>query len=927
MQLKEMTESVTVTAEASAVFNPSNTGPTSNVDQESLDKLPTIGRSMEDFARLNPYFASTAIGGTLTNAVSVAGRNNRYNNIQIDGAVNNDLFGLASSGSPGGQADTTPVSLDAIAEIQLLVAPYDVRQGGFSGGGMNAITKGGTNTFTGTAYTFVRNQAFVGDGPDNKPYSDFGDKQFGASLGGPVKKDKVFFFVNAEFQRRTTPNGWTAGGSSVQDFGHTAETQAFRQVLQSQYGYDPGDPTEEFDKKTNNNKIFGRLDFNLSPKHRLTLRNNYIDGTNNLYGSGNGSTYFNFPDHPYTFDSTTNSTVAQLNSNVGSGFNELRVTYQRIRENRGYVGAFPQVTVRLPDGAQMVAGTEQYSAANGLDQDILEITDEYTMTRGKHTITVGTHNEIFKFGNLYIRDNFGTYQFNGLDNLRKGIAQSYDYSFSTTSDPEQRAEFKVYQLGFYAGDLWRVTPRLTLTMGVRMDKPIFPDKPTENPAAETNFGYSTSVTPAPTMFSPRVGFNWDVKGDGKRQIRGGVGIFSGRTPYVWLSNQYGNTGIEFQRIGASYNTANKIPFVADPEGQSKSVTGASGTAYTNEIDVVDPDYTFPKVIRGNVAYDHDLGFFGLIGTVEFLGSTTLQDITYNNLNRVSGSTTLFDGRPIFTRKVTSLSDVILLTNTNEGSQWSIATKLERPFRNGLYASASYLYGRSKSVNDGTSSQAVSNWRYVYVPGDINNPPVAPSNFDVGHRINAAVSYELKVLDHLRPLFSLFYNGQSGRPYSVLFNTDVNADGTTGNDLIYVPRDASEVTVTNGTWDQLNAWIQNDEGLNKNRGKIVGRNASRAPWTNSVDFRLALGIPIKGDRRKVELTMDVFNLLNLFDSDKGVFKFVGNQSMSPIQYGGIDKVTQKPIYNIATLNLATYQKFSTDDLRSRWNAQFGARIRF
>jgi hypothetical protein len=925
MPLESMTESVEVTAEVASIFNPSNTGPASNVSQEAIQNLPTVGRGLDDFARLNPYFASVSIGGTLTNGVSVAGRNNRYNNLQIDGAVNNDLFGLAASGAPGGQADAQPISLDAIQEIQLLVAPYDVRQGGFSGGGMNAITKSGTNLFAGTVYWFTRNQGFVGDGPDDRPFGTFDDDQFGASLGGPIRKDKVFFFVNADLQRKKTPNGFAIDGSSGQNFGHTAEAARFRSILENQYGYDPGDFTQEFIKTTENNKVFGRIDFNLSSKHQLTLRHNFIDGVNDIYGTGNSSTRFNFPDAPYQFNSQTNSTVAQLNSSFSAGFNELRVTYQRIREFRGHLTDFPQVTVRLPDGANLVAGTEQFSAANALDQDIIELTDDFTFTRGKHTLTVGTHNEFFKFANLFIRDNFGTYQFANLDQLEAGFAQQFDYSFSATSDPGLRARFKVNQFGLYAGDLWRIRPRLSLTLGLRVDKPFFPDKPVANPASETNFGFRTDVVPNPTMFSPRVGFNYDILGDGKKQLRGGVGIFAGRTPYVWLSNQYGNTGIEFTRIGASFNANNRIPFVADPTNQPKTVTGATAGTFTNEIDVVDPDYDYPRVFRGNVAYDHDFGFWGLVGTVEFLGAKTLKDIDYENLNRVPGTAALFDGRPIFVRKVTSLSDVVLLTNTDEGSQWSVSGKLERPFRNGLYASASYIYGRAKSINDGTSSQALSNWRFVYVPGDINNAPLAFSNFDVRHRINAAVSWDVKVFRHAGAVLSLFYNGQAGRPYSVLFNTDVNADGTIGNDLIFVPANVSEVLVRNGTPEQLEAFIAGDAGLSAHRGEIVPRNASRSPWTHTLDFRAAVNVP--WGRRRLEITADVLNLLNLIDSSKGRFTFTSNQNISPIQYAGIDTATGLPIYNIATIASPTFNKFTTDDLRSRWQAQLGLRVRF
>jgi hypothetical protein len=927
--LESMTEEVVVTADAGAIFSPSNTGPQSNVSQETIQNMPTIGRGLDDFARLNPYFATNAVAaGTNSNSLSVAGRNNRYNNIQIDGAVNNDLFGLAASGTPGGQADAQPVSLDAIAEIQLLVAPYDVRHGGFSGGGLNAVTKSGTNEFNGTAYWYTRNKDFVGNGPDDREFGTFDDDTYGASLGGPVKRDKVFFFLNADVQRRETPNGFSVGGSTGQNFGHQAEVARFRSILQSRYGYDPGDPTEEFIRASDNDKVFGRLDFNLSSRHQLTLRHNYIKGANDIYGTGNSSTRFSFPDNPYTFNSETNSTVAQLNSSFGIGYNEARITYQRIRENRGHDTDFPQVTVRLPDGANLVAGTEQFSAANVLDQDILEITDDFTFTRGKHTFTIGTHNEFFSFSNLFIRDNFGAYQFSSLDNLSAGLAQQFDYSFSVTGNPRQAAEFSVHQFGLYAGDQWRVKDNVSITLGLRVDKPSFPDKPTANPAAEAAFGYGTDVVPSPFMVSPRVGFNWDLTKDSKRQIRGGFGIFSGRTPYVWLSNQYGNTGVEFRRIGASFNANNRIPFVADPTAQPSTVTGATAGTFQNEVDVIDPDYDYPKVFRGSIAYDHDLGIWGMIGSVEFLGSSTMSDIDYENLNRVPGPNTLFDGRPIFVRANTTLSDVVLLTNTNEGQQWTVSGKLERPMRNGLYFSTSYIYGQAESVNDGTSSQALSNWRFVYVPGDINNAPVADSNFDVEHRITAAISYDWKISERFGTNLSLFYNGQSGRPYSVLFNTDVNADGTIGNDLLFVPNSVNDVIVRNGNAagdpSVLERFIV-DNGLDAYRGQIVPRNASRLPWSNQLDFRAAVNVPF--GKRRLELSMDVLNLINLIDGGSGRNQFLANQVTSPIQYAGIDAASGKPIYNIATLMLPTYTQFTTDDLRSRWQAQFGARFRF
>lgn len=921
LKVQAIQETVTVTAEASSIINPSSGGPASNVSQETIQSLPTISRGFEDFARLNPYFDAKGSGdGTERTVIAVAGRNNRYNNIQIDGSVNNDLFAISDSSAPGNTSDGQPISLDAIQELQLVVAPYDVRQGGFTGGGINAVTKSGSNAFHGTAYYFFRNDSFTGDGPDDLPLAPFDSKQYGASLGGPIAKDKAFFFVNVDFQRDEIPSGFSADGSTGQPWGREDEVQRFLSILSDQYGYDPGG-LEEYIKKIDSDKIFGRLDFNLSRSHRLTLRHNYIKGSSDR-GFPSSRTYY-FPDNWYQPNDNNNSTVAQLNSTFGNYVNEFRVTYQRLRLVQDGPTRFPQVIVDVSNGGQVRAGRENFRSANELDQDIIEVTDDLTFTKGRHLITVGTHNEFFKFRNWFIRDNMGNYRFSSLDNFEAGLAQQYDHSFSATSDPQQAARFNVNQLGFYAGDQWRASDNLTLTFGLRVDIPIFPDEPTANPAAVANFGYATDVVPSPTMWSPRASFNWDTSGDGTSQVRGGLGLFTGRTPYVWLSNQYGNTGIEFTRIGASFNTANRIPFVPDPDNQPSVVVGASAGSFRNEIDVVDPDYKFPEVLRMNLAYDRNLGVGGLIGTAEVFYSKTQKDIAYQNLNLQPSGATRPDGRPIFTRVNTNFSDVILLTNTDEGSQWTFLAKVERPYKNGIYASASWLYGESDSINDGTSSQAASNWGNVYVPGDPNDPPLARSNFDPGHRINAVFSYDFKI-GGVDAVTSFYYNGQSGRPYAFNYNGDANADGRTSNDLIFVPASPDQVIVRNGTWEELDAFISNDSALRDYRGQIVARNAGRAPWTDNVDFRFAVRIPVS--TAKVELTADVLNFLNLFNSDWGVVDIATFNDLNPFRFT-IDSATGKYVYDLATINAPTYRKFDRDNLRSRWQLQLGARVTF
>jgi hypothetical protein len=922
LQLATVSETVEVTVFTSLIDS-SRPGTADNVSQQMVENLPTISRNITDIARTSPYFNPIGLNEDPL-ALSVAGRNNRYNNVQIDGAVNNDVFGLAPSGTPGGTTEAQPISLDAIQELQLVVSPYDVRQGGFSGGGINAITRSGTNRLTGTGYFFARDESLVGESPTGTKVGQFKDQQFGASVGGRIVENKAFFFGNVEFGRRDNPSGVSVSGSG-QQFGRSAEIDRFVNILQSRYNYNPGS-TEEFIRTVNNDKVFVRADFNLATQHQLTIRNNFINALNDI-GRPTTSAYY-MPDAFYRINNETNSIVGQLNSTLGTMVNELRVTYSRVRDRRAGNPVedkpFPFVQVNLSSGT-VRAGRENFSTANELDQDVLELNDDFTLLRGRHTFTVGTHNEFLKFRNLFIRDSFGNYQFNSLDLLEQGLAQSYDYSFSLTNDPQQSAKFRVRQFGFYVGDQWRPTSDFTVTMGLRADIPTFPDKPTNNPLTESAFGLSTSEVPSGVLWSPRVGFNYALSANNREQVRGGIGLFSGRTPYVWLSNQFGNTGIEFRRLTQGFNAANRIPFVADPNSQPETVGGAA----TNEIDLIDPEYKYPSLIRTNVGYDRELGFLGLVGTAEFLYSKNVNDIRYENLNLVqTGSRP--DGRPVYARnRVAGLSDVIFLTNSDEGDAWSLAFKVDRAVRSGVFASASYLYGESRSIMDGTSSQAASNWGNVYVPGDPNDPPLTRSNFDPGHRITLSGGYDIPLGAGFNATASLFYSGQSGRPYSANYAFDYNGDVRGTNDLLYIPASESEpYTYTNGTFNDLMTWARAEQCLADFIGKVHERNACRSPWINTFDFRLNVGLPVR--RAKVELTWDVLNLLNLFSRENGLLEYANFNDFLVVRpaFAANGAVTYN-LQNIVVNGVVQTpeQQYTRNDLLSRWQMQFGARVRF
>ena len=821
------------------------------------------------------------------------------------------------------------------------MSPYDVRQGGFSGGGINAITKSGTNAFHGGAYYVGRNQSLIGKitavptianpQPAATAVGKFQDKQFGFTVGGPVIKNKAFFFTNVDWARKSTPVGFSADGTSGQQFSTQANVQQVINIAQTTYGYNAGG-LSEFSRPNNSNKFFGRVDFNLGAHNQLTWRENYVDALADI-GFPSATSYV-MPSNYYHMTDKMLSSVVQLNSSFGRLFNEFRVTYQRERNIRGGQPGypnFPQVRVYLPDSTSMYFGTEYSSQANALNQDIVQISDDVTWVRGSHTFSFGTQNELYKFYNLFIQNLYGSYTFSSIANFQAGIAGGFSHYFSNDpSNPNLAADWSVQQFGIYLGDKWRVKPNVTVTYGIRIDKPHFPTAPASNPLSITDFGYSTAVVPNPTMYSPRVGFNWDLSNGAaasRSQLRGGLGMFTGRTPYVWLSNQYTGTGLQFTNLSVSYSSTNSIAFVADPNAQPTTV-GSSGR---QSLSLIDPNYKYPEVVRANLAFDHDL-FWGMVGTAEILYTKTIEDIAYKNLNYIPNTavTQPTTGQIIVTKKDTNLNDAMLLYNTGQGHGFTTTFSMERPYRHGVYFKASYLYGRTYSLNDGTSSVARSNWSnqpYQYYTNSLNE---SRGNFDPGHRVNVAMSFDLPRTLGVSHQIAIFYNGMTGRRYSQGWYNDVNGDGAY-NELLWVPSSPNQVIITGGTWAQLQDYISSDPCLSAYQGQVAPRNCGRAPWQNQVDLQYTASIPT-GGKTKAEVTLTMFNFLNLLNRDWG-WQYWGYFPMNEFpSYNGIDAATGKVKMSFAgsttnPLSTSFVGTFQRDDLRSRWQMQLGVRFRF
>ena len=908
-----LAESIEVVGTADEFLNPNRAGAASAVSLEQIETLPTLRRTLQDFARTNPYFVVDNNDASSTR-VSVAGRNNRYNSIQIDGAVNNDLFGLADTGTPGGAADTQPISLDAIQEIQLVVSPYDVRQGGFTGGGINAITRSGANAFSGSIYGSTRDEDSVGE-LDGRDVSEFKEEQVGGRLGGPIVQDKAFFFVSAEMNRNDTPTGFSADGGAPNQFRNPALAGEVDDILTNTYGFDPGG-LNEFVEGTNSDLIFARVDWNAAPSHLLTLRHNFVDADKDRIESGdrNTTSRFSFPSYYYPFVSETNSTVLQLNSTFSSMFNEARIGYQRIREERAVAGRFPDVEVR-DAGLEVNAGINRFSHRNALDQDILEITDDLTILHGNHTFTVGTHNEFFTFSNLFIDAADGFYGFASLAAFEAGQANSYTVGFPNTGN--ERVEFDVNQYGLYGGDQWRVNDRFTMQFGLRIDMPTFPDSPSRNPLVDDALGIDTSDAPdSMVLIQPRVGFNWSP--DDRQQLRGGIGIFAGRTPYVWMSNNYQNSGVEFSVLNSSCTPTPCTVVQFDPS-QPPPTTGSGGLP---TIDAVDPDFEFPQVLRATVGYDREI-FWDMQATAELLWSQSVEDAYYTNAN-LAQTGTLPDGRPRYGRRDSRIFAVYELNNTSEGEEMSASFRLRKLFDFGLDVTAQYVYSDAEAIAELTSSRAVSNFRFA-PQTDPLRPDVATTFFEIEDRFTVTASYRFET-GPVGHNLALFYNVLSGAPYTMRFANDVNGDTADGNDLLFVPASADDVVLTGGlTWDQLNGFISSVDCLSEARGGIVDRNACNAPWTHQLDFHYGVEVPIRVVR--AEVTLDVLNFLNLIDSDQGRFRIVTNNAYAPIR-GAVDSATGKWSYSPAfTGALNEGAQFTTNDLRSRWQAKLGLRLSF
>ena len=919
---KEMLSEAVVIAQAASKFAAEKTGAATNISSAQIEMLPTVSRSIEDMSRLSPY------GG---NGMSFAGSDGRSSNFTVDGANFNNNFGL-NDGLPGGGS---PISIDAIEEVQVVVSPYDVRQSNFIGGGMNAITKSGTNQFKGSAYVYHRNENMRGNVVDG---SSLGERDidryttYGATLGGPIIKDKLFFFVNFEYsQAPTVVNRWrpSVDGKANPDLYISRTTvkdmETVKKHLMDKYGYDAGS-FDNYPANESNMKVLARIDWNITDKHHLALRYNYTlnRGWNNTNASSSNCTQrttegrlsqysMAFANSMYSMDNKVNSVTLDLNSRFTNDLsNQLLVTYSQLDDIRGTNSAkFPFIDILDGTGKimpYMSAGYELFTWNNGVHNQVLTVKDDVTYYLGNHKIMGGLSYEYQMADNSYMRNGTGYYRYNSMKDFLEGAAPetvAITYGYDGELNPAARVRFS--QIGVYAQDEWSLTERLKLTYGLRMDTIVFnnDDLMRNNAIYELDYAGKHIDTGAwPTtkvQVSPRVGFSWDVLGNKSLKVRGGSGLFAGRLPLVFFTNMPTNSGMvqNVAAISTSYKDGVGTPdallknfagdmitdvdaLVAklnklDPKKFPTSISPEDGVL-PSQIQAVDPKFKMPQVWKTSVAVDYQFPVsFPLTLSGEFIYNKTINGVNMSNWNisdytgwaQYQGS----DDRYIYPANYKYNSvDAYVLTNTNRGYGYTANVTLNMEPVENLNIMAAYTHTVSKELTGMPGSNAES--AFTYTP-TINGPNFAPlhnSEYVTPDRVIASVSYRDKSNNN----FSLFYEAwRGGYNYTYMYDGDFNGDNY-NYDVMYIPKDENDIRfATEDDAARYWAYANNDPYLSKHKGEYAEAYSVYSPWVHRFDFRYSHDFKVKVGKstNTLQLNVDFKNIANLFNSSWGVSKYM------------------------------------------------------
>jgi hypothetical protein len=938
---------VVVTAKSSSLFNKKRTGAFTNITKDQLSELPSISRSLQDFTKLSPQ----------ANGNSFAGTNYRYNNLSIDGAALNDAFGFSEStsgaggsqatGTPGSLARTQPISLESVQEVQVAVSPFTVTAGNFTGGSIDAVTRSGTNLIQGSVFFSGRNQSITGKSADKErtAIENFYDYQTGGRLGGAFKKDKLFYFVSAEFARKNEPVLFAPGS------GNTAIpvslAQSIADTLQRRYEYNSGSYGDA-NILTNSNKYFARIDWNISPKHKLQLRNNYVSG----YGDylERGATFLNYESQGYRHISKTNSTVFELRSNFSNKFsNSFIFGYTTVNDKREIKGAiFPHIEITYNTANVIFAGAYREAAIYGLALKTTEFTDNLVFNRNKHTITVGTHNEIYSIDYRFLTAWNGRWAYSSPENFYaskpsriRGVYNvgNNEYEFNKN---QSSAAFRVLLLSQYVQDEWSIANNFTLTGGIRFDFTLLPDtkNPNEKVVSLPAFSsYKNKVSNSPQI-APRLGFNWDISKSKTLQLRGGIGIFNGRIPFNWLAYPYYNDGKSYGNVDFRPNGQ-----VVQLNNDLSQIASAYQPGLT-EINLMDNNFRLPQVLRSSLGIDYKTSnnwFF----TVEGIYTKTIKDVLYKTINLKDSTSALVgsgDNRPVYLGNSSQqkigkdFTNVFLLTNTSEGYKYQVSASVSKKIGNQFSFTASYTYGVSKDIANGARNSPQANWEFnqTILP---NAPTLAYSNSDIRHRILTVLQKQFDFKKIGKTNLSVVYNMQSGSPYSYVYIGDINRDGSPNNDLVYVPSSFADANLTDikdaggnllisatQQWDNLKEYIENDKYLRTRSGNYAERNAARTPWNHQLDMKIIHTVAIKNTNKTIQFSFDVFNLSNLISKNWGRQYFVPNLLNANYQLLTLASISNSTKPNL-NFNKPLTTPWQIDQLASRMQGQLTVRFNF
>lgn len=991
----ELSEVVITGTASTSKLNRFKTGASTNISTKEINSLPTISRSITDFTRLTPQ----------ANGNSFGGRDGRYNNVQVDGANFNNGFGLSDDPLPGGGG----LSIDAIEEIQVNIAPYDVRQGGFTGAGINAITRSGTNKLQGSVYNFIKNQDLQGEKVNGDKLSGIQQssvKTYGARLGGPIIKNKLFFFVSAEKISSTGPsagavNLWKASDNGIADPNNNitrvkrSDLDAVSNHLKNQWGYDPGAYEGYANGESKVSSLLGRIDWNISNKHKLAVR--YNRTTNDVPSLTNGTsganprasnTYSRVSQNAMSFENSmyfTSNNVSSYTLELNSRFNnrlsnQFLATYSKIQTGRSSPSAeFPFIDIGDGLGTSSVwqnyisAGYELFTYNNAVINDNYTIVNNLTYTAGRHSLLLGASFESQKFANNYMRNGTSYYRYKSVaDFLTTGTpGEVAPIQFALTYPYEGADPFAIVKYNLpavYLQDNISVNDRFNLTLGLRAEIPTFAKNLIANTVVDNLDLLNTSggVTNYPSgewpktrvMLSPRIGFRWDLEGNKSLIIRGGTGIFAGRVPFVWMTNQPSNIGtlqntIEPGSYAASAAWINDIRFNPDklywfnntPASAANVFIKSPGNGVPGTLALVDPNFKMPQVFRTNIGFDKKIGKSPFTFTVDAMYTKDLQAVYQFGANRLAASQKMYDGRDYYPNSASYTFNSLLggnsgsvLSNTTMGHSFNLTAGINMTPRNGFFGSLAYSYTFANTSTDNSGSNASSAWGATPNRSNPNDIFLASSADALPHRIVGVFSYRKEYLKHLASTISVYYNGANRYRYSFTYNGDVNGDAISG-DLLYIPKDASEVNfVASGgfTVDQqrtaFNELLKNSKYLDKHRGSLAERNGVLMPWLHRFDVKFLQDIFAQFGKQKhtLQLSLDIVNFGNMLNSNWGIQKTLINNASTPLSVvtKGINptfKMNTASIDGQVVLPTEMYQDVRT--FGTTWSMQIGIRYLF